>query len=688
MKKSRGFLWLSIFCAVFFSGQEVKQIDTVNIKKSVIEHQSKVKMDVSKKDLEKSTGENLANVLKNVSGITLLQSGANISKPVIQGLTNQRIMMLNNGVKIESQQWGNDHAPEIDPFLAQNIEVVKGAEAVKYGANAMGGVVMLKSENLPYFGRGIGGRAQLIGESNTEKWAGNIMLQGNLSKENALAWRIQTSAKKAGNYRTPDYFVDNTGARELNYSATVGYKMPKEKVEVFYSYFSTELGIYTGSRIGSQEDWQLRISQGRPLDKGSFSYEIGLPKQMVNHHLAKINLESQRAFGKLNVQYAFQKNHRQEYDRRRGIFADRPTLDVELTTHSALLNFEKPHHQYFKFYAGAGYSRQDNRNVTGNGVNSILPNFISDNIGAYLSEEFKKDSWILSTGLRYDNKSFNAAGYNRLGQYYSGKRFFENWSYGLGVQKKLSSKISITSNVGMAWRAPEAIELYSNGLHHGSAFYVQGDENLCLEKGLKWSSKIQFSGEKLWVSADVFWQKIKGYIYEMPTQEYINTWSGAFPVFTYKQSDAVFKGVDFDLKYKVFSWADYELKASMVYASNLTENYYFPYISPEKINQKINLKLDKYLGLYGSYFGVEHLWVNQQKRFSPEADLIPFTPNAYHLFNLSMGTQVRISNTTEMNISLAVNNIFNHLYKDYTDRFRYFVHGMGRNIQFRINYNF
>ena len=688
MKRNRGFLWASLFCAGFFSGQEVKRIDTVNIKKSVIEYQYKVKSEVGKKDLEKFSGNNLANVLKNISGITLLQSGGNISKPVIQGLTNQRILTLNNGIKVESQQWGNDHAPEIDPFLAQSIEVVKGAEAVKYGANAMGGIILLKSESLPYFGKNVGGRIQLIGESNTQKWAGNIMLQGNVNRENAFAWRVQSSTKKAGNYRTADYFVDNTGTRELNYSANLGYKMSKEKIELFYSYFSTVLGVYTGSRIGSQDDWQLRVLEGRPLDNSSFFYEIGLPKQEVGHHLAKISIESQRAFGKLNMQYAFQKNHRQEYDKRRGAFADKPTFDVELATHSVLLDFEKPHHRYFKFFAGGSYSHQENHNVQGNGINSILPNFISDNAGVYLSEEFNKNSWMLNMGLRYDYKRFDAAGYNRIGRFYSGRRIFENWSYNFGVQKKLGKYFALISNVGMAWRAPDAIELYSNGVHHGSAFYVKGNAQLNLERGLKWSSKIQFAHEKLWFSADVFWQKIKGYIYEMPTQNYINTWAGAFPVFSYKQSDAVFKGVDFSLKYRAFSWLDYELKASAIYASNLTEGYYFPYISPENLSHKLNFKMNSLGDLRGSYIGIEHFWANQQKRFSPKTDLIPFTPSVYHLFNLSLGTNIPISKVSEMNVSFVANNIFNRLYKDYTDRFRYFAHGMGRNFQFRINYNF
>lgn len=105
MKKSRGLISVSMFCVVLYSAQDTRQIDTININKSK-ENYSKVSIKISKKDLEKSVGGNLKYIiLKDVSGVTLLQSGANISKPVIQGLSNQRIMVLNNGVKI-SQQWG------------------------------------------------------------------------------------------------------------------------------------------------------------------------------------------------------------------------------------------------------------------------------------------------------------------------------------------------------------------------------------------------------------------------------------------------------------------------------------------------------------------------------------------------------------------------------------------------------
>lgn len=684
MKKNRWFLLASLFCAGVFLGQEIKQIDTINIRKSIIHHQSKVKVGISRKELDKVGGDNLANVLKNASGVTILQNGANISKPVIQGLTNQRIMMLNNGVKIESQQWGNDHSPEIDPFLAQNIEVVKGAEAVKYGANAMGGVVLLKSEKLPYFGEKIGGKFQLIGESNTEKWAGNIMLQGNLHKNNAFAWRIQSSAKKSGNYQTADYFVENTGAREFNYSTYLGYKMPKEKIELLYSFFSTKLGVYSGSRIGNRDDLDLRILVGRPLDKGHFSYKIGLPYQDVQHHLAQINLESDRGFGKFNVGYSFQMNNRQEYDRRRGSFAYKPTFDVELRTYRGTLDYQKEHHKYFKNYSGVILAHQENINIYGTGMNSIIPTFVSGTFGAYISEEYKKGSWVANSGIRYDYKSFLAVGFDRLGRFYTGDRKFQNISYNVGLSKTFGKNFSISSNVGTAWRPPEAIELFSDGVHHGSAFYLYGNKDLDIEKALKWSTRFSFSKGNLLVSADVFLQKIKGFIYELPTDEYRTEWAGEFRVFRYKQSDAFFKGVDLDLKYKPFRWLDYKAKASLVYASNLTESYYFPNISPENILHSATFNLP----FNNSYVSVEHYWANKQTRFSVETDLLPDSPSAYHLINMSLGTDVNITEHSNMSFSLTVNNLLNQLYKDYTDRFRYFAHGMGRNIQFRINYNF
>lgn len=660
-------------------------IDSVHIRQHRLYRQPKTSSVISKTKLDKSSGENLANILKQVSGVNMLQSGANISKPVIQGLTNQRIAIINNGIKLESQLWGSDHAPEIDPFLANQIEVIKGAEAVKYGSNALGGVVLLKNAPLPYNEKKLGGKFQLLGGSNNEGWGGNLMLNGALKN---FAWRVQGSGKKSGDYSTADYIVNNTGARELNFSGNAGYRFQHEKIEAFYSYFSTNLGVYRGSRIGSVDDWELRLKVGRPPIVSPFSYEILAPNQKVTHHFSKITLESDRPFGKFFLNYSYQQNHRKEFDRRTGPLADKPVLDVELSTHTATLDYEKTYFGNFKTLAGASYSTQKNYNIPGTGVNSILPNYISNNAGAYITEEFRKNSWLASAGLRYDFKDFSAAGYNRFSQYYSGKRKFNNLSYTFGLNKTFGKSLSVTTNIGMAWRAPEAVELFSNGLDHGSAFFIQGDENLKTERGLKWTGRIQYATGRLHLAAEGLVQKIYGFIYEMPTGEFKNTWGGFFPLFVYKQSDALLKGADAELAYEIAPWMKYEAQFSSVYADNLSEKYYFPNIAPERFNHNIEFKLDGVTHLQNSWLKLEHQWVNKQTRFSAQTDLLPDSPPAYHLFGAGIGTDVTIFSKNDMKLSLQANNLLNKMYKDYTNRFRYFAHEMGRNVQFRMNFNF
>lgn len=664
---------------------KITQIDSVKIRKSRILRQPKNSEITSGRQLENASGENLANVLKQLSGVNILQSGANISKPVIQGLTNQRIAIINNGIKLESQLWSSDHAPEIDPNLASQIEVIKGSDAVRYGSNALGGVIVMKNRPLPFFGEKIGGNARMVGQSNNSGFGGNLMLHG---AAGAFAWRVQGSGKRLGDYKTADYYVNNTAARELNFSGSLGYKMPYETAEVFYSHFFTNLGVFMGSRIGSADDWNLRLRLGRPPVVFPQGFEIQAPNQKVNHHLAKFFLQSDRPFGKTEFNYAYQKNHRKEFDRRTGPLADRPVLDVELETHSGTLDYERVFFENFKTRAGVAYSHQKNFNIPGTGVNSILPNFVSNNAGVWLSEEFKKNSWVATGGIRYDFKDFSAAGYNRYGEYYGGQRDYSSISYELGIQRVFGNGFSAATSIGKAWRAPEAVELFSNGLDHGSALYLLGDENLKTEKGLKWTARLQYETGRLYLSAEGFLQKIDGFIYEMPTGEYKNTWGGLFPLFVYRQSDALLKGADAELRFQISERVKYQAVFSSVYADNRTEEFYFPNISPERLSQNIEFSLDRLTNLRGGWLRLEHQWVNKQRRFSAETDLLPDSPPGYHLFGAGIGTQVSTFRKDDMALSLQANNLFNKLYKDYTNRFRYFAHEMGRNLQFRVSFNF
>ncbi|MBM3440318.1 MAG: TonB-dependent receptor, partial [Bacteroidetes bacterium] len=180
-----------------------------------------IKSELSKADILRTRGMTLGEVLRKAEGVTVLQTGSTIYKPVIHGLHSQRVLILNNGVRQEGQQWGSEHAPEIDPFIADRFTILKGAGALRYGADAIGGAILVTPKALPRK-PGLNGEVNSIFFSNNRMAVLNVMLEQNLSSNPAWSWRAHVTAKKGGNTRTPQYWLHNTGVEELNYSANIG----------------------------------------------------------------------------------------------------------------------------------------------------------------------------------------------------------------------------------------------------------------------------------------------------------------------------------------------------------------------------------------------------------------------------------------------------------------------------------
>ena len=106
------------------------------------------KQELSGRKLEETRGMSISEALGQINGVTLLQTGSTIAKPVIHGLHSNRILTINNGVRQEGQQWGNEHAPEIDAFIADKLTVIKGVDELKYGSDAIGGVILVQPKPL------------------------------------------------------------------------------------------------------------------------------------------------------------------------------------------------------------------------------------------------------------------------------------------------------------------------------------------------------------------------------------------------------------------------------------------------------------------------------------------------------------------------------------------------------------
>jgi iron complex outermembrane receptor protein len=237
--------------------------------------------ELSAEEMGAGRGLSLADALEQLPGVTSLKTGASIAKPVIQGLHSNRVLLLNNGVRQEAQQWGSEHAPAIDPFLSNQLKVVKGANSVRYGAGAIGGVILMEPAPLPEQA-GIGGELNLQGLSNGRTGIASGMLAAKLNGRLPISGRIQGTLKRGGNLHTPDYFLDNTGLREINYSWALGLKQDRWETELFYSRFSSRIGIFGGAHIGNLTDLLNAIEREEPLKTGDFSYELGRPQQRIS----------------------------------------------------------------------------------------------------------------------------------------------------------------------------------------------------------------------------------------------------------------------------------------------------------------------------------------------------------------------------------------------------------------------
>ena len=651
---------------------------------------------IDKPKLQQKSGEELAKVLTTVAGVSMIQTGATIAKPVIHGLHSNRILILNNEVRQEGQQWGADHAPEIDPAVADKITVIKGADAVRYGSDALGGVVVIAPNQLPY-GDGLHGQLSPSFASNGRKSATTLKLESGLPGLLHWAWRVQGTLKRSGDIHTADYMLNNTAAAEANFSAAIGMRQEAGSAELFYSRYENESGVFYGSHIGNLDDLLARFEIGRPLTTYPFSYSIEAPKQKVIHHLLKAKAYYFLPFGgKLTAQYAFQKDIRQEFSVRRLDRTRIPALNMWLTTHLAEVFWENMDTQYWKTLVGGSFSLQDNYNQPGTGVVPVIPNFASVGYGAFAIEKYHKDKWNAEAGLRYDYKYLSADGYDMYSQRYGGEHDFHNITYSLGGAWQATPHTALSSNIGVAWRAPQVNELYSSGLHHGAGTYNLGEASLSPETGAKWITSLSYTHPErgIYLTADAYVQLIKNYIYDYPTGETRTLFSGVYPIFQYTQADALFRGVDIDASLRLAQWGafaqrlSYGLRGSVVFANELKTDRYFPFIPAPRLSQSLEWKA-QLKGLFQTLeASIGHTFVAKQTRFEPSQELVATTPDAYHLFEAAIGGTIAIAEQQTLSVRLSCENLFNQLYKEYTNRFRYYAHDLGRNVYLRLNYNF
>jgi iron complex outermembrane receptor protein len=314
---------------------------------------------------------------------------------------------MNNGVRLEDQQWGVEHAPNIDVNALSNITVIKGSNALKYGGDAIGGVIVTNQRKAPLLDTLMG---KVIANAVSNGRGGNMAVNLIKAKKNGLNFRAQGSLKRLGDFQAADYVLTNTGVRENNFSVGLGLNKINQGFDVTYSRFSTEIGILRASHTGNADNFFFATIASQPDIVEPFSYDINVPRQEVTHQVVKATgFRKIKDFGTVNLQYDYQNNRRFEFDIRRGDDRNTASLDLELQTHSLLIDAVYDKNEKFDVNFGLMGRYQNNFPNPETGVRRFIPDYDKYDAGAYITANVDiSDKIALDAGLRFDYNQIDA----------------------------------------------------------------------------------------------------------------------------------------------------------------------------------------------------------------------------------------------------------------------------------------
>lgn len=693
----------------------VGEIETVTLHGHHKNAGSVVIKTISHEEISRNSTENLGNLLTSISGVTALKTGNNISKPVIHGLYGTRISVINNRVKMAEQEWGVEHAPNVDVNMFEHIDVVKGATALKYGNESVGGVVVLEPAVIPKKDT-IMGNLKFSGISNGEG--------GEVSADVAKIWKNQWFVKSGGAYKklgdqyVPHHTLRNTGAEVGSFNFSFGNHSFMQGFDVSYSGIQQEFGIFKGAHLGGPEDFYNAINFGQPYFLDDFSYQIDNPKQEVSHHIAKVSAYKRFAnFGKVSFQYSFQINNRKEYDIRKGNLSETPSMDLQLVTHNASLNhiIERGN---WSLESGISGGFQDNFPNPATEARRLIPDYYRYDAGIFSVFKYKfNDQLNAEAGARYDFSRFDAYKYydksawekfaTTFPQFLvqeSGSRVltrpildYHLISANLGLQYQPNQNFDLKVNFSRTERAPNAAELFADGLHHSAAIIEEGDLSIQKESvyNVNFSALAKVDVLKgLTVEVNPYFMFSDSFINQIPTSVK-STNRGIFVVWSYQQIKARLYGIDADAHLQISDALKFNSSFSALRGDDLSNNEPLILMMPANWRNAIEWKSPK----SSLYVRVENESVFKQNRFPIRNQNVDFiengtlvtrevdyssTPDSYSIFNAAIGFDV----FKNVNFNFRINNVFNKEYKEYLNRLRYFMPEPGRNFVATVQFKF
>lgn len=614
-------------------------------------------------DLLTAQTASLGETLSGLAGVRSWSTGVGVGKPVIRGLTSNRVLVVENGQRVDDQQWGDEHAPNIETTDAERIEVIRGPASVLYGSDALGGVVNVIPKALPDAidrpGFIRGSVAAAYGSNNREP-NGTLAVEG---ARQGLGFRASLTGRTSENVRTPDYVLWNSENRAVGGAAAVGYRGGWGSVAGTFSHRNERFAL-TEEDPAETPIQRIATTRGR----ADFTFPV-------------------RA-ARLELTAGYERSRRRE-------FVDDTTSAVALglltQTYTADAHF---HHEPLGSLRGVVGLSGIRTTFDKFGEETLIPNTTTNSLGVYAFEQVDVGRWNLSFGARYDYRDLDVEQDTVIGVA-AQTRTFNSVTGNVGVLYHVSEPVAVVLNVGRGFRAPSSFDLFANGVHEGTLAFERGNPNLKNEKSLNTDLAVRVQSGKLALEVGGFVNLIEDFIYTVPSGA-TDPGSG-LPIFDATQGDARLTGVETSLQYHPTPSLHFQGTADYVHGENTSTEQALPNIPPFRATYTV-----RYEGVGSGVFQEPYISVGGQSnaaqtRLDPaEREFFAqafggagYRSRPYTLVNFGAGFTL-LAGRNPVRIDFTLRNAFDKRHADHLNRIKTNAPdpGQGRNLIARVTAEF
>ncbi|WP_394750179.1 TonB-dependent receptor [Spongiimicrobium salis] len=619
-------------------------------------------------ELYNASSITLAESISNIAGVAQNSTGTSIGKPVIRGLTSNRVVTYAQGTRIENQQWGAEHGLGVSNNGVQSVEVIKGPASLLYGSDAIGGVLYFVDEAFVEDGtQGFAESGFFTNARNSQNKVGvktalgkfrfNTFLGYNSAGDFSVSDDDQTAEQRAIGQR-----VFNTRANEKNAKISLGFREGNYSSKLTYTYLNNFFGIPSDTPFTDD-----------------FTREFILPFQDVTQHNLAFENDFKFQGANFNLILGYAVNDRQEFNE----VETAPDLHLNLGVFSYNIRVsELIKSPKFDLSVGAQGLFQDNEN---RGTVFLIPDGGSSENGVYGLFNYKPSSqWTFQSGLRFDSKTIRAESVviDGVTNFADFNESYNSLNYSVGAKYDLNA-FTFRFNVASGYRAPNTSELLSNGEHGGVGRIEVGDQNLVSEAATQLDFALNYAKGGLNITINPFYNTINDYIFITPTGE---TGEDDLPIFAYLQEDAKLYGGEFAINYVPAGLKELSVQstAAVTYGDDSNGNP-LPLITPVNFNSRVQYDVN-----LGRRFKLNTLFLQMQNYLDQNRVSEFELPNeAYTLINLG----IQASYNKNIRFGFTVKNIFDTSYVDHLSRLKTIfedapVPNPGRDFTFNLRYNF